>query len=98
RLLEAREQARQKGLAKIKSIAEADADWRGIAEWLRLSFQADYWQPNTRAQVNANAQAGTVAVTEAKRQELIERLKRLRSQWATETARAIGSEPRHGEG
>jgi hypothetical protein len=70
KLTEAREQARQKALALIKSIAETASDWRGIAEWLRLSFQADYRRDGVT--VNALSYAGqTVEVTDETRQRLI---------------------------
>jgi ribose 1,5-bisphosphokinase PhnN len=63
-------------LAKIKSISEAENDWRGIAEWLRLSFQADYRHSGNKVEVHANAQAGAFVIDDATRQELIEMRRR----------------------
>lgn len=68
RMEEARETARQKSLASIK--AAGSRDWKAHEAWLRLSFQADYRQPNTKIDVNTNAQAGAVIITDEKRNEL----------------------------
>jgi hypothetical protein len=47
RMTEAREGARQKMLQRIKRAA--DDDWRAAAEWLRLTFPADYRRAVTPA-------------------------------------------------
>jgi hypothetical protein len=70
-MAEAREQARQKALARIKAAGEA-GDWRASEAFLRMSFPADYRRD---ASVNVNAiataqQAGIVC-DEATRERLI---------------------------
>jgi len=70
RLAQAREQARQKALAVIKTAAN-NGDWRAAAEFLRLSFQNDYRQTNTKVEVNTNAQAAGIVCTEEQRQRII---------------------------
>ena len=42
-----------------------------------MSFQSDYRPAGAKVEVNTNAQTGVVVVTEEKRRELQERLKRL---------------------
>jgi hypothetical protein len=74
-LLAAREQAREQALATIQDASQRD--WKAAEAWLRLSFQSDYRQGGTKVEVNTNAQAGMVVVTEEKRRELQQRLKRL---------------------
>ncbi len=74
-LTEAREQARRKALAVIKEAGEL-GDWRASAEFLKLSFP-EYRQPGTKVEVKANAQAGTVVVTEEKRRELQKQLREI---------------------
>jgi Bacteriophage Sf6, terminase small subunit-like len=70
RMDEAREVARQKMLKRIKRAA--DDDWRAAAEWLRLTFPADYRRPasNTAVEVNTAVQTGIVC-DEATRMRLI---------------------------
>jgi hypothetical protein len=70
-MTEAREVARQKMLQRIKRAAEDD--WRAAAEWLRLTFPADYRRPasNTSVEVNTAVQTGIVC-DEATRKRLIE--------------------------
>lgn len=77
RLSEAREFARQKALQAIK--AAGDRDWRAHAEWLRLSFPADYRGSGTKIEVNASASAivSQVVLSEEKRAQLMERYQRL---------------------
>jgi hypothetical protein len=56
RMEEAREVARQKMLQRIKRASEND--WRAAAEWLKLTFPADYRGSNTNVQVNSAVQTG----------------------------------------
>jgi hypothetical protein len=68
---EARECARQKALSAIKAAGEKD--WRASAEWLRLSFPADYRGSANKIEVNATASASSFVVTVEKQRELQER-------------------------
>jgi hypothetical protein len=68
---EARECARQKALSAIKAAGEKD--WRANAEWLRLSFPADYRGSANKIEVNATASASSFVVTVEKQRELQER-------------------------
>jgi hypothetical protein len=68
---EAREHARQKALQAIKTAGEKD--WRAQAEWLRLSFPADYRGSANKIEVNATASASSFVVTVDKQRELQER-------------------------
>ena len=68
---EARECARQKALSAIKAAGEKD--WRASAEWLRLSFPADYRGSANKIEVNATASASSFVVTVDKQRELQER-------------------------
>ena len=68
---EARECARQKALSAIKAAGEKD--WRANAEWLRLSFPADYRSSANKIEVNASASASSFVVTVDKQRELQER-------------------------
>jgi hypothetical protein len=68
---EARECARQKALSAIKAAGEKD--WRANAEWLRLSFPADYRGNANKIEVNATASASSFVVTVDKQRELQER-------------------------
>jgi hypothetical protein len=75
RLAEAREKARLKMLQRIKRAAEDD--WRAAAEFLRLTFPADYRRAsNTSVEVNTAVQQAVVC-TEERRMELIAQHKRL---------------------
>ena len=57
RMEEAREVARQKMLQRIKRASEND--WRAAAEWLRLTFPADYRRAsNASVEVNTAVQNG----------------------------------------
>jgi hypothetical protein len=72
---EARKVARQKMLQRIKRASEND--WRAAAEWLRLTFPADYRRSsNTNVQVNSAVQTGVV-ITEERRRELIAQRQRI---------------------
>jgi hypothetical protein len=53
RMSEARQHARQKALQAIKRAGEKD--WRAHAEWLRLSFPADYRGSANKIEVNGTA-------------------------------------------
>ena len=75
RLAEAREKARLKMLQRIKRAAEND--WRAAAEFLRLTFPADYRRAsNTSVEVNTAVQQAVVC-TEEQRMKLIAQHKRL---------------------
>jgi len=70
RLEAARERAREAALRAIRAAGEKD--WRAHEAWLRLSFQSDYRQSNTKVEVNTNAQAGVgIVCTEEQRMRLI---------------------------
>jgi len=71
RLSDAREQARLKALQAIKTAGEKD--WRAYAEWLRLTFPADYRGSANKIEVNATASAASFVVTVEKQRELQER-------------------------
>ena len=68
---EARECARQKALSAINAAGEKD--WRANAEWLRLSFPADYRGSANKIEVNATASTSSFVVTVDKQRELQER-------------------------
>jgi hypothetical protein len=71
RLQEARETARQKALAVIRTAGESD--WRAMAEFLRLSFPADYRRDGTlNVNATANMQQAALVCDEATRAKLIE--------------------------
>jgi hypothetical protein len=75
RMAEAREKARLKMLQRIKRAAEDD--WRAAAEFLRLSFPADYRRgSNTSVEVNTAVQTGIV-ISEEKRMALIAQRERI---------------------
>jgi hypothetical protein len=86
RLIEAREAARRKVLATIKSIGEETNDWRALDTWLQRSFPADYRKDasiNVSATANAQ-QAQGVVLTEEKRRVLQEKF----AKWQEERAAA----------
>jgi hypothetical protein len=87
-MAEAREQARQKALAKIKAAGES-GDWRASAEFLKLSFP-EYRQGNSiHVSATANAQqAKGVVLTQEKRCELQEKF----AKWQEERAAAEEAE------
>jgi hypothetical protein len=86
-MTEAREQARQKALAKIKAAGES-GDWRASAEFLKLSFPEYRQGNNINVSATANAAgAQQVVITPEKRAELQERLARLQAQMAIEDER-----------
>jgi hypothetical protein len=78
RLAQPREAARQKGLKASQSAG--DKDWRAWEAWLKYAYAADY-RRDTSVKVNASAtvQQGVV-ISEEKRRELQERLRRLQDQ------------------
>ncbi|MDP9254325.1 MAG: hypothetical protein M3O66_05235, partial [Verrucomicrobiota bacterium] len=75
RLSEARELARQKALQAIKSAGEKD--WCAWDAWLRNAFPADYRGSGSKIEVSAAAHASPIVRTEKRRQELMERRRRL---------------------
>jgi hypothetical protein len=89
RLTEARETARRKVLATIKSIGEETNDWRALDTWLQRSFPADY-RRDASINVNAmaNAQAGPVVISAEKRRKLQEQF----AKWQEERAAAEEAE------
>ena len=95
RLTEARETARRKVLAMIKSIGEETNDWRALDTWLQRSFPADYRRDsNVSVTATANAAgAQQVVITPEKRAELQERLARLQAQMAIEDGPASKPAP-----
>lgn len=74
RLTQAREQARQKALAGIRAAGEgAKGDWRALAEFLRLSFQADYRRDaSVNVSAAATVQRTDITCDEETRKKLIE--------------------------
>ena len=75
RMAEAREKARLTMLQRIKRAAEDD--WRAAAEFLRLSFPADYRRgSNTSVEVNTAVQTGVV-ITEEQRMRLVAQRNRI---------------------
>jgi len=70
RILDARENARLKGLQAIK--AAGGKDWRAHAEWLRLTFPADYRGSGGKIAISATAIASGPIMTEEKLRELQE--------------------------
>jgi hypothetical protein len=77
RMEEAREVAWLKMLQRIKRAAEDD--WRAAAEWLRLTFPADYRRGsnNTSVEVNTAVQTQAVVCTEEQRMKLIAQRERI---------------------
>jgi len=72
RMAAAREHARQKMLQRVKTASETD--WRAAAEWLRLTFPADYRGSANKIEVTASACASSgMVLTEEDRLRLIER-------------------------
>ena len=73
---QARECARQKALSAIKAAGEKD--WRANAEWLRLTFPADYRNASKiDVTASANAQVSGIVITAERQRELQERTRRL---------------------
>jgi len=75
RMSEAREHARQKALSSIKAAGERD--WRANAEWLRLTFPADYRGSGAKIEVSESATANAPILTIEQQRELQERRRRL---------------------
>jgi hypothetical protein len=78
RLASAREQARQKVLARIRTAGEA-GEWRASEAFLRMSFPADYRRGDINVNATAVSDQRTVVVTEAKRAELQAKLKAIQN-------------------
>jgi len=73
---EARECARQKALSAIKAAGEKD--WRANAEWLRLTFPADYRNTSKiDVTARANAKVSGIVISAEEQRELQERTRRL---------------------
>jgi len=75
RIVDAREHARLKGLQAIK--AAGDKDWRAWAEFLRLTFPADYRGSGAKIQVSALASVSGPVISEEKQREMQETRQRL---------------------
>ena len=70
RMEAAREVTRQTALEGIRTAGEND--WRAAAEWLRLTFPADYRRPASNTSVEVNTAVQTAVVCDEKRRmELI---------------------------
>ena len=78
RLSDAREKARLKALQAIKTAGEKD--WRAYAEWLRLTFPADYRGSGNKIEVSATANANAPIITLEQQRDLQERRRRLLEQ------------------
>jgi hypothetical protein len=70
RIADAREHARLKALQGIKGAGERD--WRAHAEWLRLTFPADYRGSGGKIAISTTAIASGPIMTEEKLRELQE--------------------------
>ena len=70
RLTEAREQARQKALAGIRTAGEK-GDWRALEAFLRMSFPADY-RRDASINVSATATTQALVMNEETRMRMIE--------------------------
>ena len=70
RIADAREHARLKALQGIKGAGEKD--WRAHAEWLRLTFPADYRGSGGKIAISATASASGPVMTEERLRELQE--------------------------
>src|SRR5260370_39542841 len=76
RIDEARELARKKALQRIKAAGEKD--WRAYAEWLRLTFPADYRGSVNKIDVSATAHASSFVITQEKLSSIRDRLEAVR--------------------
>jgi len=79
RMDQARELARQKALQAIKAAGEKD--WRAHAEWLRLTFPADYRGSGNKVEVQ---QAVQVQISQGKLEELRSKLEETREALASD--------------
>ena len=79
RMDQARELARQKALQAIKAAGEKD--WRTHAEWLRLTFPADYRGSGNKVEVQ---QAVQVQISQGKLEELRSKLEETREALASD--------------
>src|SRR5438445_12349565 len=84
RIDEARELARQKALQAIKTAGEKD--WRAYAEWLRLTFPADYRSGN-KVEVQ---QAVQVRISSEQLADLRSRLEDTRAWLRSKDTSAVG--------
>ena len=85
RMSEARELARQKALQAIK--AAGAKDWRAHAEWLRLSFPADYRGSGQKVEVQ---QAVQVRISQERLEELRAGLEQTREWLRSRDTSAVG--------
>jgi len=85
RLSEARELARQKALQAIKAAGEKD--WRAHAEWLRLTFPADYRGSGNKVEVQ---QAVQVQISQDRLEELRSGLEQTREALRSRDTSAVG--------
>jgi hypothetical protein len=84
RIVDARENARLKGLQAIK--AAGDKDWRAWAEFLRLTFPADYRGSGGKIAISATAVSSGPIMTEERLHELQEIRQRLLREQNAENA------------
>ena len=85
RMDQARELARQKALQAIKAAGEKD--WRAHAEWLRLTFPADYRGSGNKVEVQ---QAVQVRISPERLQELRDGLEETREWLRSRDTSAVG--------
>jgi len=92
RIDEARELARQKALQAIKAAGEKD--WRDNAEWLRLTFPADYRGSGNKVEVQ---QAVQVRISQERLEELRSGLEQTREALRSRDTSAVGGTRRNEE-
>ena len=85
RIDEARELARQKALRAIKTAGEKD--WRANAEWLRLTFPADYRGNGNKVEVQ---QAVQVQISQEQLADIRSRLEHAREWLRSRDTSAVG--------
>src|SRR5260370_12130081 len=85
RIDEARECARQKALQRIKAAGEKD--WRAYAEWLRLTFPADYRGSGHKVEVQ---QAVQVQISQERLADIRSRLEHVREWLRSRDTSAVG--------
>jgi hypothetical protein len=85
RIDETRELARQKALQRIKAAGEKD--WRAHAEWLRLTFPADYRGNANKVEVQ---QAVQVQISQERLADIRSRLEHVREWLRSRDTSAVG--------
>ena len=85
RIDEARELARQQALQRIKAAGEKD--WRAHAEWLRLTFPADYRGNANKVEVQ---QAVQVQISQERLADIRSRLEHVREWLRSRDTSAVG--------